>query len=266
MLGSLRVEGRGGAGLLSALTAALLLALTAAGCRQMQDAAGLSVRPKSLRDVPAERLSFRFEPDAKEDALPERLRSDDAEEPMPGVKAAFETQRTTDALIRTVPDPAGMRALALYGTSDTSAGNSDFRIDLYSAEGVFVRNVLPRDLTGVFPAEVAWSPDSQMFAFSGIRNPNATPTPTLDAALPPDPAAAPPVAPDMPESVPTPAAPLIPSVHTFKTEQVTWRTATASSCGPSPRAKGSYTSSSRGRPTGDNSPRSRARRTSTARA
>lgn len=218
MLGSLRVERRGASALLSALTAALLLTLTAAGCRRVQEAAGLSVRPKSLRDVPAERLSFRFEADAKEDALPERLRRDDAEEPLTGVKTAFETQRTSDALIRTVPDPLGQRALALYGTSDTSGSNSDFRIDLYSAEGVFVRNVLPQDLTGVFPAEVAWSPDSQTFAFSGIRNPSLTPTPTPEP--PPVPAAAPPVAPDLPEAAPTQTAPLIPSVQTFKTEQV----------------------------------------------
>lgn len=179
----------------------------------------MSVRPKSLRDVPAERLSFRFEPDAKDDALPERLRRDEPEEPLSGVKAAFETQRTTDALIRTVPDREGLRALALYGTNETSGSNSDFRIDLYSAEGAFVRNVLPRDLTGVFPAEVAWSNDSQMFAFSGIRNPAATPTPTPEPALPPD-AQAPPVAPDLPEAAPTAAAPLIPPVQTFKTEQI----------------------------------------------
>ena len=211
--------GRGASALLSALAAALLLLVSAAGCRQVQNAAGLSVRPKSLRDVPAERLSFRFEPDAKEDALPERLRRDDPEEPLSGVKAAFETQRTTDALIRTVPDHEGLRALALYGTNETSGSNSDYRIDLYSAEGAFVRNILPRDLTGVFPAEVAWSPDSQLFAFSGIHNPAATPTPTPEPALPPD-VQAPPVAPDLPEAAPTAAAPLIAPVQTFKTEQI----------------------------------------------
>ncbi|HVF43206.1 MAG TPA: hypothetical protein VM936_09355 [Pyrinomonadaceae bacterium] len=222
MTGSSRVVGRGASALLSALAAGLLLlSASAAGCRQMQNAAGLSVRPKRLRDVPAERLSFRFEPDAKEEALPERLRRDEAEEPLPGVKTAFETQRTTDALIRTVPDPSGLRALALYGTSDTSGGNSDFRIDLYSAEGVFVRNVLPQDLTGVFPAGVAWSPDSQMFAFSGIRNPSMTPTPTPAPAPQPGAQEATPVAPDLlPEAAPTAAAPLIPAVQTFKTEQV----------------------------------------------
>lgn len=204
-----------------AVASALLLTLTAAalvagGCGRVKDATGLSVRPKSLRDVPAERLSFRFEPDVKEDSLPERLRRDDAEEPMPGVKAAFETQRTADALIRTVPDTLGQRALALYGTSETSESNTDFRIDLYSAEGAFVRNILPRDLTGVFPAEVSWSPDSRNFAFSGIRNPSITPTPTPEPALPPG-VQTPPAAPD---EAPTPAGPSIPTVQTFRTEQV----------------------------------------------
>jgi len=205
------------------LAAAALLLSASSGCKQL-DSAGLSVRPKSLRDVPAERLSFRFEPDAKEDSLPERLRHDEPEEPPAAVRTAFETQRTTDALIRAVPDSLGQRALALYGTSETSESNTDFRIDLYSVDGAFIRNVLPRELTGVFPAEVEWSPDSQRFAFSGIRNPSLSPSPTPSAAdLPPDlgpPAAAAGAAPAAPESSATPAAPLIPSVQTFRTEQI----------------------------------------------
>jgi hypothetical protein len=207
----------------AARTALLLLtaALVAAGCRQVKDAAGLSARPKTLRDVPAERLSFRFEADAKEESLPERLRRDEPDEPLPGVKTAFETQRTTDALIRTVPDTVNQRALALYGTSETSENNTDFRIDLYSAEGQFLRNILPHDLTGVFPAEVAWSPDSQNFAFSGIRNPTTiTPTPTPDAVPPPPGTQPQPLAPSMPDAAPTAVGPSIPSVRTFRTEQV----------------------------------------------
>jgi hypothetical protein len=208
-----------------AASAVLLLllaaALVAAGCRQMKDAAGLSARPKTLRDVPAERLSFRFEADVKEEALPERLRRDEPDEPLPGVKTAFETQRTTDALIRTVPDTVNQRALALYGTSETSENNTDFRIDLYSAEGQFLRNILPHDLTGVFPAEVAWSPDSQNFAFSGIRNPTTiTPTPTPNAVPPPPGTQPQPLAPSMPDAAPTAVGPSIPSVQTFRTEQV----------------------------------------------
>jgi hypothetical protein len=208
-------------GLKGKLTAALLaVACLAAGCRQVKDAAGLSVAPKALRDVPSERLSFRFEPDVSEESLPESLRQDETEEPLAAIKQAFETQRTNDALIRTVLDPTRQRALALYGTGETSGSSTDFRIDLYSAEGQFLRNVLPADLTGVFPAEVAWSPDGQRILFIGIRNPtlSASPTPVETAPAPPDLKEQP--LPDV-SPLPTPTiAPIIPSVQTFKTEQV----------------------------------------------
>ena len=208
------IEGRHTRALAAALLAALLV--VSQGCRSVRESAGLSVVPKSLRDVPADRLAFRFEPDASESALPERLRRDEAEEAVPAVKAAFETQRPAEALIRTVLDPRGQRVLALYGTGET---DTDFRIDLYSAEGQFIRNVLPPDLTGVFPAEVAWSPDGERILFSGVRNPalQASPTPPDEAPLPPDLAS-----PGAAEgALPTPtAAPIIPRTQTFRTEQV----------------------------------------------
>jgi len=204
------------------LTAALLIvACLAAGCRQVRETTGLSVVPKELRDVPAERLAFRFEPDVSEESLPERLRKDEPEEPLAAIKTAFETGRTTDALIRTVVDPSGQRALALYGTSQTSGSNTDFRIDLYSTDGQFLRNVLPQDLTGVFPTEVAWSPDGQRILFSGVRNPalQASPTPTEPEPLPPDLSPTPGAGEPTPQPTPS-VAPIIPSVQTFSTEQV----------------------------------------------
>ena len=205
------------------LTAALLVvACLAAGCRQVKETTGLSVVPKELRDVPASRLAFRFEPDMKEESLPERLRKDEAEEPLATIKTDFETRRgNAEALIRTVVDPTGQRALALYGTSATG---TDFRIDLYSTAGQFIRNVLPADLTGVFPSEVAWSPDGQRILFSGVRNPALQPSPT-PAALAPPPDISQGPAPGQPAPVeqPTPAptvGPIIPSVQTFRTEQI----------------------------------------------
>ena len=202
-----------------ALLLALLLAAGPA-CTSVREATGLSVVPKSLRDVPAERLAFRFEADAAEERLPEHLRRDEPEEPEPAIRTAFETQRPSDALIRTVIDPSGQRALALYGTSET---DNDFRIDLYNTTGQFIRNVLPPDLTGVFPGEVEWSPDGSRIVFSGVRTPTpqATPTPLpLDEApAPPDLAPSPGV--DLPGAQPTPtAAPLIPTTQVFRTEQV----------------------------------------------
>ncbi|MCA1635325.1 MAG: hypothetical protein LC802_16965 [Acidobacteria bacterium] len=200
---------------------ALIACVAVAGCRATQNA--LSVKPKTLRDVPAARLAFRFEPDVKDDDLPASLKKDDAEETLPGVKADFETRRgNTEALMRTVLSPTGQRALALYGTSET---DTDFRIDLYGVGGNFVRNVLPHDLTGVFPSEVVWSRDGQALAFSGIRSPSAQASPTPAAAvvapdaLDPADAGPPPGDPSV-VLTPTPVAPLIQSVQTFKTEQI----------------------------------------------
>src|ERR1044071_9584140 len=209
---------RGDRGGLRAAAALLLVALLACApaCRSIKEKAGLSVTPKSLRDVPAERLAFRFEPDLAEEKLPEHLRRDEPEEPAAAIRTAFETQRTSDALIRTVVDPSGQRALVLYGTNST---DTDFRIDLYSTAGEFIRNVLPPDLTGVFPAEVAWSPDGSRIVFSGVRTPapQATPTPE-EAPLPPD-LSPPPAGSEGGQPTPT-AVPLIPSTQVCRTEQV----------------------------------------------
>lgn len=211
---------RGLRGLRRALTAvSLAAACLAAGCRQVKETTGLSVVPKELRDVPADRLAFRFEPDVSEESLPERLRKDEPEEPLAAIKTAFETERPADALIRTVADPTGQRALALYGTSETSGSSTDYRIDLYSAGGQFIRNVLPRDLTGVFPNEVAWSPDGQRILFIGIRNPAQQASPTPAEPPPPDLSATPGAGEQAAAPAPS-AAPIIPSVQTFRTEQV----------------------------------------------
>ncbi len=198
------------------LLLAAALSTAGVGCQKVRETAGLSVVPKSLRDVPAERLAFRFEADAPEESVPEPLRSEESEEPWPSVKSAFEAQRPDDALIRTVVDPRGQRVLALYGTSATDV---DFRMDLYSSEGLFIRNILPPDLTGVFPEEVAWSPDGERILFSGLRNPALSASPVPIEAPP-----APELAPSDPaggvQTTPTPAAPIIPSAQTFRTEQV----------------------------------------------
>lgn len=202
----------------AALLLSLLLAAVPA-CKSIRETTGLSVVPKSLRDVPAERLAFRFEPDAAEEKLPEHLRHDETEEPAAAIRGAFETQRPAEALIRTVVDPSGQRALALYSTSET---DTDFRIDLYNTTGQFIRNVLPADLTGVFPEEVAWSPDGANIVFSGVRTPTpqVTPEPS-DAAPPPPDLSQPPGAAGTTDALPTPTtAPIIPSTQTFRTEQV----------------------------------------------
>ncbi|HEX7177984.1 MAG TPA: hypothetical protein VF240_22180 [Pyrinomonadaceae bacterium] len=201
---------------------ALSASLVAAACQQAGDA--VSVRPKTLRDVPAVRLAFRFEADVAAENLPEQLKGDGAPEKNEAVARDFETRRPEEELLRTVTSPDGQRALALYATSETTG--LDFRMDLYSSEGVFLRNIMPPNMVGSFYEEVAWSSDGQHFAFLGFRNPTpaATPDPGRETTAPPsvavpdaspgDPAAeAPPVA------VPT-VAPIIAPVAAFGTEQV----------------------------------------------
>jgi hypothetical protein len=198
-----------------AVTVTVAAGLALGGCRRATDA-DMGALHGSLRGVPASRLAFRLEPDVEDELLSIILRQEEAgAELLPGIKADFETRRgNTEALIRTVRDPSGHRALAVYGTNETG---TDFRIDLYSADGAFIRNVLPPDLTGVFPGEVAWSPDGQHILFSGIRNPAlAAPGQALPSA-PTTPAPTEPGAAPLPE--PT-TAPLIPSVPAFSTEQV----------------------------------------------
>lgn len=197
--------------------AALAGLLVSAACRGGGPGGLLSVEPRSLADVPAARLAFRFEPDVPEEGLPERLKRDEGEEPLAAVRTDFETRRgNTEALLRTALDPTGQRVLAVYGTSES---DTDFRIDLYNSAGGFIRNILPPDLTGVFPAEVAWSPDGGRIAFSGIRNPALQSAPTPAPPDPADPVAPPAGDPSVVTPTPTPA-PAIPSVPVFRTEQV----------------------------------------------
>lgn len=221
----MRQVGRGRRGVMSrgvglaALTVALAgLMCVAGGCRRIQDAVGVRVQPRSLRDVPAERMAFRLEPDISAEILPESLKTNEGDEMLAPIRSDFETRRVEERLLRTVKSPDGQRALALYETGETL--ENDFRIDLYGADGMFIRNVLPPEITATFALEVAWSPDGQQFAFIGVKNPSATPTPTpLDPAAPDAPL--PSVAADPNIALPSPTvAPIIPPVQVFSTEQI----------------------------------------------
>jgi hypothetical protein len=184
----------------------LIVPLLASACKSTTDSQTL--RPRQLRDVPANKLAFNFQADVQP---PENLASEEAKS-LPAIQQDFETRRQNDALLRTVSSPDGQRALALYGTADEPT--TTFRIDLYSADGNFIRNVTPPTLAVVFQDSVAWSADSSMFAFVGRKSLAAQPSPTpLD--LQPEPL--------LPSASPVPTATIGPAfapLAVFTTEQV----------------------------------------------
>src|SRR5205807_3105438 len=140
----------------------IALLLLAIACRSGSDSQ--TVRPRQLRDVPANKLAFNFEADVQP---PANLISDEAKS-IPAIQQDFDSRRQNDALLRTVVSPDGQRALALYGTADEPT--TTFRIDLYSTDGNFIRNVTPPTLAVVFQDSVVWSADSNFISFVGRRS------------------------------------------------------------------------------------------------
>jgi hypothetical protein len=185
----------------------LTFLLSALSCRT--DSEQQRLRPRQLRDVPARRLAFSFQADV---SAPPNLPADEATR-IPAIQKDFDTRRQDDALLRTVASPDGLRALALYGTVDEPT--TTFRIDLYSTDGTFIRNVTPPSLAVVFQDSVAWSRDSNLIALVGRRSASAaaaqaSPTPLEPEDILPT---------GTPLPTPTPA-PLFAPLDVFNTEQV----------------------------------------------
>lgn len=176
------------------------------GCRDDSNV-DKSVRPRSLRDVPAQRLAYRFEADTAQP--PNAANADDASTKLAPVQNDFDTRRKDDALLRTVLSPDKQRALALYATGQDEPG--EFRIDIYSADGKFLRNLTPPELSGEFAPSVAWSPDGNHIAFIGRRS--------LASQRKPAPSEAPPDALSSPEPNAS-VAPVFAVVPVYKTEQI----------------------------------------------
>jgi len=180
-----------------------LCLLAAMGCKSVVERQ--DVRPRVLRDVPAKNLAYKFTPDVS----PPSSNFDDPLEKFAAVTNDFATKRKDNALIRTVVSPDGRRVLALYGTADEPS--SAFRIDLYNSDGQFLRNIVPPDISCVFPETVAWSPDGNFINF--IAHKRVVPSPTPTPLNEPEPEELP--------AVPSPSiAPSFPPVASFNTEQI----------------------------------------------
>lgn len=183
----------------------LFTLLFAAGCKSVIERQ--DVRPRILRDVPARNLAYRLSPDVP---LPNSLANEDATDKDINIANYFAAKRPDDALLRTLASPDGKRVLALYGTESEPA--SAFRIDLFNSDGEFIRNLVPPDISCVFPETVAWSPDGRFINFIAHKRVMPSPSPTPSFQPEPDATPSPTVSPTV--------APLFPAVAAFYTEQI----------------------------------------------
>lgn len=182
----------------------LLLLLFAAACKTVIDRQ--DVRPRVLRDVPARNLAYRLSPDV---AAPTSELDDPLDKFAP-VANDFTNKRKDEALLRTIVSPDGKRVLAVYGAADEPGAT--FRIDLYNSDGEFLRNLIPPDISCVFPETVTWSPDGNFINFIARKRemPSPTPTPQREEIPLTDPSPLPQVS----------VAPLFDPVVSFNTEQI----------------------------------------------
>lgn len=207
-------------------TVILALLLSTAAC-QKSIFEPKSVSPTSLRDVAALRLGFRYEADVPAPAVAPQ--SNSADEKSPAVQADFDANRPQEVLERTISSPNKQRLLAVYQRAGDRPNT--FRLDMYSADGKFLRRVSSETMAVDFPDIIVWSPDSQSAAFVAIARDGGL------SSLSPLPVANSNANTSLPKSstdansnsnaniaTPTPAAPAVgdaaPEVVTFRTEQI----------------------------------------------
>ena len=139
------------------------LTLLTLGCGSTPEVEQPTVAPVSLKDVPSLRLNYKYEgdvpsPKGREEAV---VVENDA-----AVLADFTSKRVDDTLIRTMKSPDKQRTVAVYRKGDDVVGS--FRLDIYDADGRFLRKASPDQMSVSFPEAIRWSPDSQSFVFLGV--------------------------------------------------------------------------------------------------
>ena len=198
------------------------MALTSCQKETVQPTGGL---PTALKDVPAVRLNYRYEPDVP---APEVETTKTFEERNAAIQADFDRNRLQEQLFTTISSPDKKRILAVY--TRVNDAPSEFRLDMYSPEGKLVRKITPDSMAVHFSETIVWSPDSGAVAFVAMvragqeeasaltppgtaapsANTNTAANTNTQAAEPAPETAAPPE--------PTPTSP--PNVLTFRTEQI----------------------------------------------
>jgi hypothetical protein len=121
---------------------------------------GTSSAPSSLSQVPSVRLNFRYEADVP---APDNQAPSNAEERNVAVQAHFDQNRPQEILDRTVTSPDKQHIAAVYHRLNDVG--SEYRLDMYDANGGLLRRVTPDNLAVHFPDTILWAPNSSVVAF-----------------------------------------------------------------------------------------------------
>ncbi len=146
----------------------LLSLVIVCGCQRTNDPQGNNIAPSSLREVPAVRLNYRYEPDVPRPEVVAAVN----QERNAAVQADFDQNRVQELLDTTLVSPDKKRVLAIYhAVTDLQA---EYRLDMYTADGKLLRKVTPDSMAVHFPDTIVWSPDSSTVAFVAmVRAPQA---------------------------------------------------------------------------------------------
>jgi Tol biopolymer transport system component len=148
---------------------AIFLLLSGAACQRNPFQNPPSIVPLSLRNVPALRLNYRFEPDVPaptQEPAP-------IEERNAAVQVDFDENRPQEILDNTITSPDQQKVIAVY--HDVRDLATEFRLDMYSADGKLLKKITHAGMAVHFPGTIIWSPDSTSVAFVAmVRLANAT--------------------------------------------------------------------------------------------
>lgn len=176
--------------------------------------------PASLSEVPAIRLSYRYEADVPPPTEQAPVQETGID---PAVQLDFEQNRQQETIDRTIHSPDGKRIAVVYSSAMDQPG--DYRLDLYAVNGAILKK-LTSDLMAVhFPDTIRWSPDSRAVAFvamlrtaSEIPEPVATPSAVPDVEANAEETGEANTNTAEPAAAPTPDAPT--GILTFRTDQL----------------------------------------------
>jgi len=187
----------------------LLAAALLGGCGG-GTASSANKAPLPMREVPAVRLNYKYEPDVPAPSIDPNKGA--AEQRNAAVQADFDASRPQELLDRTLESPDMKHVLAVYHRVTDAL--SEYRLDMYSPDGKPLKKLTSDMMAVHFPDTIQWSPDSNTLAFVAmLRVAQAEPA-----------MSSPPAVGDETETgVATPAAPALPAptgILVFRTEQL----------------------------------------------